>query len=265
MRIKLSLLSIVLVFACTEKKAPEFASTTLFALSAPQIHTSKILFQDTTEIRVDFSFQDAIIKYTLDGTEVTEQSPNYSKPFILSESAMLKAKSYHPDYQESPTNSIQVTRIKENINAAKIAITPEPDAKYQGQGAKSLIDLKKGTLQFSNDAWLGFQEPRVTAHLNFSKAKKVSKIVLSSLANHNSWIFLPNEITILSDEKMVGQLTLEVPAESRAAALHYIEIPIDPNNYTNLKIVVSPLKNIPEWHPGKDTPAWFFMDEILIE
>lgn len=265
MRIKLSLLSIVLVFACTEKKAPEFASTTLFALSVPQIHASKILFQDSTEIRVDFSFQDAIIKYTLDGTEVTEQSPNYSKPIVLSESTTLKVKSYHRDYQESLTNSIQVRRIKESINSAKISVAPNPHKKYQGHGAESLIDLNKGTLQFSSNAWLGFQEPRVTASLNFSQAKKVSKIVVSSLANYNSWIFLPSKITVLSNEKTVGEFVLKTPSEYEPASLRYIEIPLEPNTYSSLKIVVSTLKNIPKWHPGKDTPAWFFMDEILIE
>jgi hypothetical protein len=30
------------------------------------------------------------------------------------------------------------------------------------------------------------------------------------------------------------------------------------------KLVVQNLKKLPEWHPGKGTPAWIFMDELFL-
>lgn len=265
MKIVFSLLSILVLIGCKQQVKPKFASTRLFHLNTPQINASKTLFQNTTEITMQFSMPGATIKYSVDGTEVTKQSLNYNKPIFLKKSTIIKAKSYHPDYQESPTNKIQITRIKENISDSKISISPKPNTKYKGKGAKILIDLKKGTLQFSSAAWLGFQEPKVTTDITFSEPKKVSKIRLSTLLNHGSWIFLPSAVTVISNNKIVGELDLKKPSKNELPALHYIEIPVDSKKYTDLKIIVTPLHSIPNWHMGKNTPAWFFMDEILIE
>jgi hypothetical protein len=37
-----------------------------------------------------------------------------------------------------------------------------------------------------------------------------------------------------------------------------------PTPYKYYKFVATNLKKLPNWHPGKGTPAWIFIDEIFL-
>ncbi len=265
MRIITVLMSIFLLWACKEVPKMALANTNDFRLTMPQISASNLLFHQKTNVSIRNSLDGATIKYTIDGSPVTKESVSYAKPIVLNESATIAAQTFHPDYQESSITMLQVRKVKEDIGSADISLVPKPHEKYKASGAKSLTDLKKGTLQFTDGQWLGFQTKSVVINLNFSEARKVSKVILSSLLNHGSWIFLPEEIEIISENKQVGKLQLNTPTESEVSAMHYIEILIAPKNYHDLEIKISPLNKIPNWHPGQGTGAWFFIDEILIE
>lgn len=256
---------IVLTMSCNGQKT-SYTTTNIFQLAPPQLITEQVLFKDSTRVVMNFSFPETTIHYTLDGSEVTTESMAYTAPITLNSTAVVKAKNFHQDFQSSPTVSISVARIYKNRASTTISITPEPHERYEANGAKSLTDSKKGSLQFSNDdTWLGFQTDTISLNMSFSKATHISKIVLSTMKSHGNWIFSPKAILVFSQGKKVGSTILPLASQQDIAELQFIQIPIKKQEYTTLKVLVVSLDEIPEWHQGKDTPAWTFIDEILIE
>lgn len=42
-----------------------------------------------------------------------------------------------------------------------------------------------------------------------------------------------------------------------------LDIKIDKVDVEAIKVVASPLKKLPNWHPGKGDKGWFFIDEVF--
>jgi predicted phosphodiesterase len=61
---------------------------------APHILTPHTLFEDKTEVSMEGAFEGLKIHYTLDGTEPTAQSPVYTRPFEVNQTALLQARAY---------------------------------------------------------------------------------------------------------------------------------------------------------------------------
>ena len=96
----------------TGKEAAPYSYTTTPVVSVPSIATDLYLFEGKATVALVCATPEAIIHYTLDGTEPTEDSPVYASPFTLIESAVVKAKAYKKGYTSSRTYAIRATKAK---------------------------------------------------------------------------------------------------------------------------------------------------------
>lgn len=71
----------------------------------PYIKSGETLFGESTEIALACDTKDAVIHYTLDGSEPDGKSAIYSLPFTVSNSCVLKMKSFGPNIMASITIS----------------------------------------------------------------------------------------------------------------------------------------------------------------
>ncbi|NJL75712.1 MAG: metallophosphoesterase [Saprospiraceae bacterium] len=78
---------------------------------APHIITDATLYQIQTNVQLEAAFEGLEIRYTLDGSEPSRSSTLYSKPFILSESAILVARAYTQDGRASRLNKMQFRKM----------------------------------------------------------------------------------------------------------------------------------------------------------
>jgi len=257
-----------LLLSCNPKEMEKisYLSSEEMTMAAPLLECENLFFTDSVEVAMRFSLSDSSINYTLDGSEVSSTSKTYEKPIRLHKTTVVKAKNFHPEFQSSSAANLKVVKTNRKLLGSKIIVNPEPNERYQGCGASSLNDFTKGTTAFANgNAWLGFQTDSIQIAVDFSEGKNISKVTVSSFANHGAWIFLPKEIKVFSAGQEVGAVGLQEPLEAATAKLEFIDIPITENRYNNLNIVVYAVNEIPKWHQGKGTVAWFFTDEILVE
>lgn len=68
----------------------------------PAIHGQLYLFENETEVTLSCKTPGATIHYTLDGSEPTEESPEYKEPFTLTESGSIHARAFKKGMQPSP-------------------------------------------------------------------------------------------------------------------------------------------------------------------
>ncbi|WP_171017360.1 chitobiase/beta-hexosaminidase C-terminal domain-containing protein [Maribacter sp. ACAM166] len=235
-------------------------------MSTSQLKASSVFFDAKTTIEFDFNFPDAIIRYALNGSVVNESSKEYTAPLVLTESSLITAKVFHPHYLESDPVQLEVLKISKKKPIKNIVITPSPNERYPGLGPLGLGDLIKGGKQFSSDSqWMGFQTDSITALITLNDAIQVSTIVVSLLTSQSSWIFAPAEIKIFYKGKLIGASSYPKSTASNARNDSFFSVPVAMGVYGQLEVVIYPLNEIPEWHQGKGTRPWFFMDEIIIQ
>jgi hypothetical protein len=253
------------VSSCTEDKKA-FAATTSFDLGSPHFKIDSMLFSHSAKVALEFAMQGSQIRYTTDGTEVTDSSKLYSAPFVQKKSATIKARNYHPDYKPSKQVEITTHKIVYILKDADIIINPLPSPNYAAAGPNSLIDLQKGSLQFrANKHWLGFQEKQIEISITFPDFLDITRINLSTLVDHNAWIFSPTKILVYEGDTQIGAIDVLDAEIKQPANLKNIKIDVHPKKYKELRLVVFSLNNIPAWHQGSGTPAWVFIDELIIE
>ncbi len=79
-------------------------------VSTPAVAGNLSLFRDRTQVEITSRTKDAAIHYTLDGSEPGLDSPLYEGPFVLEESARIRARAFREGMQPSPEASVQATR-----------------------------------------------------------------------------------------------------------------------------------------------------------
>lgn len=262
--------TLMFVFSCTiascQSKKPVFLNESAIQLAPPMVHVDSLLFRNSALMNIDLAYDNTILRYTTDRSGVTENSPRYKSPLKLKATTYLKVKAFHEDFKPSDEQELIVRKMSKDISKAKVNISPEPNENYKGSGANSLIDGLKGTVNFRNGGkWLGFQENEIVVDLNFPEPTFVENVIVSVLQDQGSWIFSPASISIKSAKGDIGAIELESSAEANSKTMDFIEIPVQKEKYNELTITISSLKEIPDWHQGKGTLPWVFVDEIIVE
>ena len=82
---------------------------------------------------------DGVLRYTLDGSEPTAESPIYEGPFSFSESVVVKAKVFSDDFFDSSVVTASLTRVWVNVAA------PVVDAASSFTGSKTKVSISCAT------------------------------------------------------------------------------------------------------------------------
>lgn len=94
----------------------------------------RVIFEPVT-IKIDPPYPGAEVRYTLDGPEPTKESPLYGQPLAITQSSVLKARTFLPGGRSSRTINTFVSLIDQEVNGLEYAY-------YQGSWFR-LPDLRK--------------------------------------------------------------------------------------------------------------------------
>ena len=154
----------------------------------------------------------------------------------------------------------------------KITLVLPPHKSYPGDGAFTLVNAvqnEKG-LAKSNE-FLGFLGTDLDATIDLGTITNVSKIVIHTLDQNGSWIYLPKEIevsfipyidtTVIANHTPVETIMLKVKDENN---LQIINLP-EAKTCRYIRVLVKNFGMIPSGKPGAGNPAWLFVEEIEVE
>lgn len=251
-------------------QTPAYADGSHFQLADPSLTASSIFFEKENKIELSLSYDDVVLRYTLDGSEPTENSTIYSQPILVNNSGEFKGKAFHPTCQPSNSVSVKYFKIDKKAPVKNIELIHPPSDKYPGIGAAGLVDLKKGGNNFRENKWMGFNGNDVETIIEFTEATSFEKISASILSDPGSWIFPPAGIEIFISKNgnnfyKIAKKEFDKPTENTPTGQLFFDINFKKETSRFLKIVVKSQLAIPDWHPGKGTPAWLFIDEVLID
>lgn len=237
-------------------------------LKPPLILADQDLFTDTLTIDLKLTFGEVNIHYTTDGRIPTEKDAKFEEAILIDSSTLIRAVAVKEGWQASEIAERQFVKIRYEPKDIRLSIPPNP--RYAANGPKSLTDKLKGSDQFTDGLWMGWEKQNVEAVIDLGKLSDVSKITVSALENTQSWIFFPRGMEVWISKtgdkyrKVASSNYPEPPEPTNPSTRIFTEsfASIDAR-YIKLK-VKSQLTN-PKWHAAPGGASWVFLDEILVE
>jgi len=232
----------------------------------PEIISSYSTFEEGPAVSITKSFDDVQLSMTADGSEPTISSMSYETPFILDTSATLKVRAF---YKKEPVSEVIERRVTVIDWVRDAQLDTEPAPRYSKGGIFTLLDGERGTLQHGGGKWLGFQDNRLSANVDLGKVKQINSIHLGCLTSPGSWIFWPEQVRILispDGENWTTYYETSDAAEAKDQSSEVKDLGATKSASARyVRIEAIPLNSIPEWHDGKGSKGWLFVDEIRID
>lgn len=213
------------------------------------------------------TFDNAPIYYTTDGTEPTDKSILYNQPIEINSAVTLKAVAIRGKEKSNLySNSFKFSKS----TMKPIELKNTPNAKYAFGGAKDLVNGIGGGGTYADGNWIGFTDPNpIEMIIDLGESTEISSVKVGTFVSIGDWIFGATGLTVdvSEDGKIYDRAAhnsyFEASQEQPVGRVN-IEAEFEPKKARYVKVSVSKTRKIPDWHPGKGSNAFIFLDEVEI-
>ncbi len=208
------------------------------------------------------------IRFTLDGSEPTNESKLYGSPIVINGRTMIKAALFINNEQKGKTSD-KIVHFSKAIGK-RVKYNTIYKARYSGSGPLTLVDGLTGSIAHNDNYWQGWQKENMDVTIDLLNIEKISKVSIGFLESHGSWIFLPT-LAIVSfsndGESFNQKVKIKIDDGIRSGSANRIELESQDLNLSARFIRVEAVNRgvCPDWHPGAGGKTWIFSDEIVIE
>jgi hypothetical protein len=140
--------------------------------------------------------------------------------------------------------------------------------KYHGFG-EALVDGYRGTTDYKGQLWQGWEGSDAEVILDLGKEQSVKEIQVGVLVNQSAWIFSPANVEILvskDGENFTSVFVEKLDAlTSSVSQVETIGSEFSPQKVKFVKVIAKKIDGLPEWHSGKGSSAWIFLDEVIVK
>ncbi len=233
---------------------------------APIIKSESKTFKLNQTISLE-SVRNSTIAYTLDGSEPTNLSITYTKPFVIENSCIVKA----IVFSDSNASKVTTAHFYKAPNNYKISLNCKYNKQYTAGGDDGIIDGVFGTTNWRKGEWQGYQSQDFNCVIDMGSSKPIKEINSNYLQDSRSWILFPTEVEyLISDDgkyftsiKVIPNKVITDDNEVTLKKLvHVLEKPIKTRF---IKVVAKNYGPLPQGHQGVGGDAFIFIDEIEIK
>jgi hypothetical protein len=239
----------------------------LFQLAPPMLKYQSAFFKDNTSFEVVFNQPGAQVHYTLNGNDPTENDAVYASVVPVTKKTVVKVKAFGKDFL--PSETVRATFISDGKAIKQIRFS-KPNESYANAKATILNDNVGGIANYRSGTWLGYDNDTVTITVDLVKKEKINSVLINLLQDQNNWIFMPEALFVYyfdDGRKKYVSVGKEIFSNEQSGDKECNVQEIIPSSSVNaqkLKLVLVPIKKIPDWHNGKGNHGWLFIDEIKV-
>ncbi len=241
-------------------------NNTLVYVPQPTASIGSGLYPESDAIAFNVSDPDVQIRVTLNGDDPGENSPLYKGQVLLQRSTTVKAAGFL-DGHRSRVTTVDFVKV---VPVDRAQLASPPAEKYRGEGVQTLIDLQRGSADYKDGKWLGFQGDDLELDITMQQIKEIRNVRIGILNLPGSWIFPPESVEVIASvdgqrEFIIGSLTKEQIRQQLKSGRNELMVPVRPSKIKYLKVRVTNTGTCPPGHPGEGQPAWLFVDEVVLE
>lgn len=214
------------------------------------------------QVELDCIRPDVQVRYTMDGSVPTAQSPLYTKPLMLTEAKTIKAATFAGNEQLGQMLELPVIWNKATAKPVKSAGTGD---------LYMLTNGIRGSQKYTDLEWCSWMKSdTVTFTLDLKKPELVNKLTLGSITNYGMAVHKPAEIEvwISGDDKeyrKVGECSYTKNEIFREGVFRE-DIPFEIGTEARyVRVVAHGAGDCPFTHVRPGQEARIYFDEIIIE
>ncbi|UCE08844.1 MAG: sulfatase-like hydrolase/transferase [bacterium] len=160
-------------------------------------------------------------------------------------------------------------RVKHLAVGKDVKLKNKYHPRYAGNGENTLVDGIRGSMDYNDGSWLGFEGMNLEATVDLGKIQSVKKIKCGFFQNQVTWIFLPTFIEIAvstdgDDFQVIGTFNINTEFSAKPEIKDY-STGVAADEVRFVRIKARNVGTCPEWHPGAGRKAWIFVDEIVVK
>jgi len=238
------------------------------AINPPESSQKNAFLQQGTPLAFRHALPGVRIRYTLDGTlPDSTHGQEYTQPLAIQGRTQIKARAFKEGWLGSAV--LELDYLVNGPEPDSAVLLSPPASQYAAKGARSLYDRRKGDPDnFLDKTWLGYREKPLEAVFFFSSPRELKNMTVSMLEKADSYIVPPQSIevwgkTSSGKEQFLGRISPAQPTALRPRKNMYFDVPLPLQKYNEIRLRVNNVNPLPAWHPGKGTPGWVFVDEVV--
>ncbi len=206
------------------------------------------------------------IRYTLDGSDPATESLKYEQPFEIKESSPVKAAQFKDGKLLGSITSAQFF-IHKAAGATVKYLQPFSE-RHKAQGDITLVNCTNGSKELSDGQWQGFEGNDIEVVIDLGQETDIRHIHANFLQSPGSWVFLPAKViySLSADGEKFSEVA-EIPNPvdlNEGFKIQKFEANLE-GKARYVRVYAKSIGKCPEWHMGKGSPAWTFIDEVVVE
>jgi hexosaminidase len=152
---------------------------------------------------------------------------------------------------------------------APVTVAHPSSSPYSAGGDAALTDGLRGSIDRRGGDWQGYGGVDFEAVVDLGELLTVSSVKTGFLQNTWAQIFLPTQVEIAVSEdgrdfRTIAILTHDVSLDMEETPRRYFEAQLDPALIRYVKVLARNIGTTPNWHDRAGSPAWLYVDEILV-
>lgn len=145
----------------------------------------------------------------------------------------------------------------------------QPSERYPGGGPAGLVNGVRGTREFRDGLWLGFESTDLIATIDLGGPQPVNEMSIRFYQGTPAWIFLPSKVEFqISDDGVrwdtVAVVSHDVSPRIQDRLIHEFVAQNLNRQARWVRVMGRSLGICPEWHWGAGQACWLFADEIVV-
>ncbi len=247
--------------------APPSAIADPEVVPVPFVASGTSPFRGSTEVALGDADPRAEVRYTLDGGEPGPGSARYERPIALGQSATLRAVALVAGRLPSPFLEARFSKIPDGRT---VTLSARYSPQYAAGGDDALIDGLRGGSNYRLGRWQGYQGEDLEAVVDLGRAQELGRVAAGFIQESRAWVMMPRQVSfaLSVDGKAwtpVGTVANTVPDTEKAVVTKDFDASFPAARARFVRVIVTKYGNLPAWHNGAGSPAFFFCDEITVE
>ncbi|MBD5459392.1 MAG: hypothetical protein HDR26_00390 [Lachnospiraceae bacterium] len=206
------------------------------------------------------------IRYTLDGSEPTPESPLYTEPLKLREDTMVSARLFLPDGRSSET---AIWQYRFGIQGIRLTSPTVFDRRpvFCGRGVEDFLNPRRGSLDYLDGRWRGtLQDLEICGIL--PENMYVRAVTAGFLSHHRAGIVFPESVQLFTgpdEEHLVLTSEMAIPCRpcTREIARQDMILPVG-REIGSFRLIAHRYEKMPDWCCYRGSRGVFTMADNVI-
>lgn len=234
------------------------------------INPSDKIVDGKRSIELRTIFHDKPIYYSIDGSEPGIRSNKYTAPFELSTTSLIRARVI--DNKKPMKLEELFVMVHKGVGKLRKLNSrySRYSAAYAAGGDNGLVDGLKGSDNFADGRWQGFQGQDLDIELDLSAPTEIRRITMAFLQQSYSWVLMPERVQVWTSGNgenytLAKEVLNTIDPREEGTIIHDFVAEFKDVKTRYLKIVAKNPGKLPEWHHAKGNESFIFSDEVVVE